>query len=41
MAAKTKGAFRYRCADCGAVKEFPQRPAMTPTCCGNAMDQVK
>jgi hypothetical protein len=41
MAAKSKGLFRYRCADCGTVKEFPQRPALTPTCCGNAMDEAK
>ena len=41
MAAKTKGVFRYRCPDCGTVKEFAQRPAMAPTCCGNTMDEIK
>lgn len=41
MAAKSKGLFRYKCPDCGTVKEFQQRPAMTPTCCGNAMAEVK
>ena len=41
MAAKSKGSFRYQCPDCGSVKEFPKRPAMVPTCCGNAMQEVK
>jgi hypothetical protein len=41
MVAKSKASFRYRCADCGTTKEFPQRPAMAPTCCGNVMDEVK
>jgi hypothetical protein len=41
MPAKSKGSFRFRCPDCGTVKEFPQRPAMTPTCCGHAMDEIK
>lgn len=38
--AKGESQFRYRCPDCGTVKEFPQRPAMTPTCCGHAMDEI-
>lgn len=38
MAAKVPSKpFRYRCPDCGTVKEFAQRPALPPTCCGNAM----
>ncbi len=40
-AKQSKAAFRYRCADCGSTKEFQTRPAMTPTCCGNAMQQLK
>ncbi len=41
MFGKKKEPVRYRCPDCGTVKEFPQRPAMTPTCCGHAMDEMK
>ena len=39
--AKRTAKVTFRCPDCGTVKEFPQRPAMTPTCCGRAMDEVK
>lgn len=32
--------FRYNCPDCGSTKEFAQRPALPPTCCGHVMDQL-
>ena len=32
--------FRYRCPDCGSTKEFATKPAMPPTCCGNAMQAM-
>jgi hypothetical protein len=36
----SKAAYTYRCADCGSTKEFAQRPAMAPTCCGNVMQMA-
>lgn len=33
-------AFRYRCPDCGSTKEFATKPALPPTCCGNAMQPM-
>ena len=32
--------FRYRCPDCGSIKEFATKPALPPTCCGNTMQPM-
>lgn len=32
--------LKYRCPDCGLVREYPGLPPVPPTCCGFVMQRV-